>query len=192
MGKISPMDLAKVLGCRPQQIYGLIRRNKIPLVERNPKMVDQDAATSVILSSRREGRNRKQSKKDLVVPGDILMYDTSRSEGNGKEEYTQTLIVEDISDTQVYVRSIDDRRRMMGTGSKLRKRIESNEIEIVHPTAFLVLIADAFELQYRPDLAESLRRWLEEHKEPLESFGGYDNGESNSSEAEDDEDKTKN
>jgi hypothetical protein len=166
--EVSPMVLAKELGVRPQQLYGLIRKHRINSWTNaaGKTVVGREEATSAIKNPLKRGPKSTKpggTEADQEVPspvrvGDVVTWRTQTGVriNQVKSQEAPFNYMQDLNGDQVFFRS-----------HTLKKRLEEGVAHIERPVALLEMVAWQLQQDGKDEVASSLIGWIAAHDEEL-------------------------
>ena len=164
---VSPMQLAKELGERPQKLYGLIRRGKLPCVERGgKKYVDREAALQILSRPAKRGRPRKEEEVEAnledygVREGTVLAWSPNDDFPTARRRVAKVVkIQEHLAHLEDY-----DRRAIPYRLSDLVAKLRRETIApIQRPYNLVRMAVDLLRERGENEQADELVRWLEKY-----------------------------
>jgi hypothetical protein len=167
MGTISPMQLAKKLGVRPQALYGLIRRGKIKSKEVGGKIfVDEDEATNVLRYSQRppkqegdeDGDAAKRRVERDTPTGTILGYQVNPSSPHTRRH----IQMQQVGRNLIKAHDTAGHRIDYIRTDRWEELMKNRKLIVEGPETLLHMVAYQLDLKGEEEAAASLRAWIEQ------------------------------
>jgi hypothetical protein len=174
-GAVSPMQLAKELGVRPQILYGLIRKGRIQDVGR----LDGDPSKTYVYRSdvlrvlgalrhrRPKGEVTGSSSDDGTTLASPLQKGQAASwisygsgEKGGVRVFRQVVSVIGSDEYFTNFQSFKSDYQMTFRNTTVQKMLESGMMRIEEPQVVVGIAIAAYETNGQTELADSLRQWL--------------------------------
>lgn len=160
--RVKPMELAGIVGKHPSQVYGWIKAGRLTK--------DDDGLVSVADGE----RVADESTKRGLAKHDSGMRDQIKEEQRVKDGQMAAWLagkgkvsvgVVTSTETSLIELTGADGRQLVTSVETLDEQIRAARLKFVMPSEILELVSTQYEMNERPDLAASLRKWVLSHSE---------------------------
>jgi hypothetical protein len=171
--RVTPVQAAKDLGIRPQQVYGFIKHGRLgtfPNTTGKAALVDFDEVKRLVQSvkpHRPKGPDGKPVKRQPGVKvGNLLTshgyLKGSRKRGPHRVEVVTGTIKDEEGDVQLVITQTGENTRpMYWEAERLADRLKNGACQVESSGVLLGVLIAAFDVDGRKDLAGGLRMWCE-------------------------------